>query len=213
MSSGPRGPERDTGRHARVRRALWLLPAAFTLHELEEWNILAWYERYWTNLDPRQFNETVVHTFLIFAIVAFASWTWLALRLPLRWAAHLVLVPFVLIVFGHSFLHVAWVVENGAYAPGVVTAAVLIVPITAYVVPLVVRERVVARSVALVLVAASLLQPLFGADPENEVPSEGMPHLRFAAGLLERLGWEPPPQPGRASGTERFDSSGGRGSR
>ena len=65
-----------------TRQLGWLLPVAFALHELEEWNIVAWYQRYWTNVDPTIVNQRNSWTWLAFASLFGFAWTFLASSLP-----------------------------------------------------------------------------------------------------------------------------------
>ena len=46
-----------------TRHLLWLLAASFALHELEEWNIVAWEHAHFT--PPPQFDELAARTLLV----------------------------------------------------------------------------------------------------------------------------------------------------
>lgn len=59
------------------RKAVWILPCMWALHEAEEWNIMDWFHTYWVNVP--QITQIELWTWLAFiAIVGFA-WTFLAI--------------------------------------------------------------------------------------------------------------------------------------
>lgn len=109
------------------RRLVWLLPATFALHELEEWNIMVWYREQFTN--PPETSDFVVRTLLVgFSLLA-VVWTGIGCALPTpRAAACFVLPFFVPFVFANNLQHVYWQLAFGAYAPGVLASTLLNVP-------------------------------------------------------------------------------------
>jgi Protein of unknown function with HXXEE motif len=173
---------------ARFQRAFWLLPAGFALHELEEWRILDWYGRYWTGLVPSQMRPEVVHAFLLVAIFAYAAWARMATRFrSARTSAHLLLIPFILIIYGHAFFHVGWALIYGAYDPGGFTALFVLPPLALYFTHRAVREGFMARGVAIGLLAIAPLFGIAGLLGGNVAPPGGLPHLRLAARVLDLL--------------------------
>ena len=170
----------------RYQRALWLLPLGFALHELEEWRILDWYARYWTGLEPSHMRPEVVHAFLLGSIAAYAVWAFIATRFAsARVSAHLLLVPFVLIIYGHAFFHVGWAIVYGACDPGALTALLVLPPLAIYFVVRAVREGWMARAVAVGLLAVAPLVGIAGLLGGNVAPPGGLPHLRFVARVLD----------------------------
>lgn len=122
---------------------MWLLPAAFALHEAEEWNIASWFRLHFT---PRtEISDAGVRTLLVaFSLGAFLL-TWLASRLPtLRGTLNVVLPFYVVVAVGNAMVHVFWWVSFGSYAPGVVTAALLVTPATLWVTLRALREGLVS---------------------------------------------------------------------
>jgi hypothetical protein len=170
----------------RYKRALWLLPVGFAMHELEEWRILDWYGRYWTGLEPAHMRPEVVHAFLLASIAAYATWALVATRFrSARVAAHLLLIPFVLIIYGHSIFHVGWAIVYRAYDPGAFTSLFVLPPLAFYLVRRAVREGFMSRAVAIGLLAVA---PLFGVAAllgGNVAPPGGLVHLRFASYVLD----------------------------
>lgn len=170
-----------------IRRVAWLLPVAFALHELEEWNIVEWYRRYWTNVDPAMVNQRNAWTWLAFASLFGFLWTFLAMRLRnLKFAFHLLLVFFVA-VFSHCMAHVYWLFSLGVYAPGVVTSVLLIMPVTAYVTYRAIRDGLISSAYAAVLFVLTLPTIVWVIRLDNRLPDEGIPFLRFSSWLADFL--------------------------
>jgi hypothetical protein len=168
-----------------LRRRVWLLPAALALHELEEWNILGWYNAHWVNVDPITMTSTSVHVWLVFASVAAFVGTFAVTatgNFPLL--LRLQLLPAFVIVFGHAFAHLYWTWRFSAYAPGVVTSVILIIPVTLYVLDLARRVGVVSSRYQVILLAASSLPLLAAIEAGNRVPQGGVPWLRFSTWLI-----------------------------
>ena len=168
-----------------LRRRVWLLPAALALHELEEWNILGWYKAHWVNVDPTTMTSTAVHVWLVFASIAAFVGTFAATaarNFPLL--LRLLLLPAFVMIFGHALVHLYWTWSFSAYAPGVITSIVLIIPVTLYVLDLARREGVVSNRYQVTLLAASSLPLIAAIQVGNHVPPGGFPWLRFSTWLI-----------------------------
>jgi hypothetical protein len=169
-----------------IRRTLWLLAAAFVLHELEEWQIVSWYQANFQ--PPPEFDDREARTLLIlFAFLGF-SFTALCNRLLGLRAALFALLPlFLTIVFGNALAHVFWLFYFTSYAPGVVTSAFLVVPLTLHLARDVLRERLVPAPYVWLLLALAALQPV-GAAAAGRTLSEGqLAFQRLGAQLANRL--------------------------
>ena len=173
---------------APLRRVAWLLPFAFALHELEEWNIAAWYQRYWTNVDAALVTQRNAWTWLVFASLVGFAWTALAARFRSARVMFHVLLVFFVAVFSHCFAHVYWQISLGAYAPGVVTAVLLVIPITFYVTVRAIRERLVSAFFPIALLVLTILPVLMVLRLGNRLPEGGMPMLRFSSWLADLFG-------------------------
>ena len=167
-----------------IRQLVWLLPLAFALHELEEWNILEWYQQYWTNINPELMTRRTVWTHLVWSSLFGFGWTFFATRFRRsKITLHIVLVYFTVVAFGHTFAHIYWLFDLGAYAPGIVTAAFLIIPITVYVFHRALEEKLVSGWYVALLVAISLRLPISGVRLNYRLPDEGLGMYRFASQL------------------------------
>lgn len=126
------------------KKVAWLFAIAFALHEAEEWNIMVWYDQYFA--DPPRMSNAVTWFALAFISAVGLVWTFLA-TLPKnqKITAFIILFFPVALAFQNALQHVYWVFLFGAYAPGVVTSVLLLIPLTAYLVARAVREKSVPR--------------------------------------------------------------------
>ncbi|MBN1532404.1 MAG: HXXEE domain-containing protein [Spirochaetes bacterium] len=114
------------------RRVVWIIPAVFLLHELEEWNILAWYREYFSEMPVLTDNADFRAWIIGVSIFAFL-WTWISTRFKNeRITAYLVIPPVVLIL-ANGIQHLFWLFYFQAYAPGVIFASLLGIPACSYV--------------------------------------------------------------------------------
>lgn len=111
---------------------LWLFVAAFVLHEVEEWNITAFERRNFVDL-PATFTKTNGRAWLIFICVIAVAWCGVATLPGNPKLAAFVLLPAVGMAVANALQHVFWTIYFRQYAPGVVTAVVLLLPLGVYV--------------------------------------------------------------------------------
>jgi len=117
------------GRFGDLRPVLWLLAISFALHEAEEWNIVAWQRANFTPLP--EFDEFGARVLLVLFALLGVGFTALSLTLLSPRGALFALLPlFVAIVLGNALTHVVWLFAFGSYAPGVVTSAALLAPLS-----------------------------------------------------------------------------------
>lgn len=122
----------------RFRRVVWLFPVAVALHEAEEWDIGSWYRRFWVNLPPITYAS--VRTGLVFATLFIFLWTAAAALFRSPKVLAFLVLPWAAFLFLNALQHVYWTFLFGAYAPGVVTAVLVIIPAVLYLVSRAVRE-------------------------------------------------------------------------
>lgn len=103
------------------------------LHEIEEWNILAWEMQFFEN-PPHVFVEAL-RTFLVFASVMSVAFTAAMCRIrDLRVTAHLSILSFGLFMVGNSMQHLYWSFLSQGYAPGSVASGLVCLPAMACVI-------------------------------------------------------------------------------
>ena len=167
---------------SRFFRLIWLLPLAYSLHEVEEWNILDWYHRHWVNVGT--LTETTVRTWLVFSSLAGFAVTAVARIVPARLAAHGILLFFGFPLL-HAFLHIYWVFYFGSYSPGVVTSALLLIPSFLLVAVYAVRHGLVAWWFIVAVLALNLTSIVRGIRLGNTLPDEGLPWYRLSQRIAE----------------------------
>jgi hypothetical protein len=120
-------PSIDEDARVTLVRSLWLVAAAMTVHELEEWNIASWGARNFEN--HTGISQEAIWIGIVFITVVFVSWIFLATRLRSPLAISLAALPAVaLVAVGNSVQHITWAFLFGEYAPGVVSAVLLVLP-------------------------------------------------------------------------------------
>jgi hypothetical protein len=103
----------------------------------------------------------------------------------------LALLPLYLtVVLGNALTHVVWAFLFRAYAPGVVTAALLLIPLCLALVAAVLRARRAPPAYVATLCALALLQPIAAAVAGPRLSGAQLELQRLGAWLAARL-WGP----------------------
>ncbi len=120
---------------------LWLFVVAFILHEFEEWNIVRWYHRNYVDLPPT--TDRAARTWIVFVSLVGLFWCAAATLPGDPTIAAFVLLPAVALALQNALQHVYWLFYFKQYAPGIVTAALLLIPFGVYLALRAVGERYV----------------------------------------------------------------------
>lgn len=134
---------------------IWLLPFAIAFHELEEWNILRWQQRNFVNLPPK--TNASVRAFLVFFTLFGFLWTALAALPNNPKIAAFVMLPFAAGAFLNTLQHIFYTMYFKQYAPGVITAVVLYLPIVSYFTVRAIQEYLVPVVYVVALVILAIL--------------------------------------------------------
>ena len=143
----------------------WLLPAAYTVHILEEWRGGEGFPAWWSRLTGAELS---VERFLALNLYALAGMTLgvvaAALFRQMRW----LLVGFGAVVFVNALAHVGASAVTRSYSPGLVSGALLWLPLGAWVLSsgrrnLSRRDFGVGLAVGLLMHAAVTLLSFFGS--------------------------------------------------
>jgi hypothetical protein len=110
---------------------LWLFTIAFALHEIEEWNILSWYQRNYVDLPPA--TNKSVRAWIIFAILLGVVWCTVATLPGNTGFAAYVFLPAIAVAMQNALQHVYWLFYFRQYAPGIVTSVFCLIPLGVYV--------------------------------------------------------------------------------
>ena len=167
---------------------IWLFPIAFTLHELEEWNIVKWYDKYFVDLPDK--TNTSTRFFLVFISVVAFLWTGIATLWGDPTIAAYILFSFLAIVFLNCLQHIYWQFHFRAYAPGVVTSVLLLLPVIAILIYRAVIDAIVP--VWYVLLLALVVLPGFVETirADNRMTSQFLRIHRFSKRMVNWLGLE-----------------------
>ena len=171
------------------RKAVWLLPLCWTLHEAEEWNIMDWFQRYWVNVP--EITSVEMRTGLVFMslIGVIGTACTLVLRSP-RVTALLALPFFAVLALGNALQHVYWVFAFQAYSPGVVTSVLLVIPGIVYLTLRAVRDHLIPRWYAALIFLPAARSVYFAVQDGNAVP-EAVHGLTGLFATLARLAGVP----------------------
>jgi hypothetical protein len=167
------------------RRVIWLFPFAVMLHEAEEWDIGTWYQRFWINLPPITYAS--VWTGLVLVTLVIFLWTAGAtlFRSP-RVIAFLVF-PWAAFLFLNALQHIYWTFLFGAYAPGVVTAALVIIPTVLYLLSRAAREKHIPIWFIIILAAVVVMGAVQTFKTGNVMTSPLRALHEFCIDLSKRL--------------------------
>jgi len=108
---------------------LWLLAVALALHEAEEWNIYGWYERNYVKM-PASRTKSTIRFFLVFLSILGFVWVGVAVCWGSPVIAAWIILPLVGLIAQNVLQHVYWQIRFKEYAPGLLTAIVLLAPLS-----------------------------------------------------------------------------------
>lgn len=104
---------------------IWAIPIFFSLHEIEEWNILDWYKKYYVNL-PGSTNFSVHLHIIFFCIVGFIL-TFIAHQFKETFLFSLIIAFLSGFILLNTFQHIIWTFQLRTYSPGLVTSLVMLI--------------------------------------------------------------------------------------
>jgi hypothetical protein len=113
--------------------ALWLFFLVFVLHEVEEWNIDQFEHRNFVGLPPAATDRSAR---MWIAFVSLVGLIWCAVStLPGNpTIAAWVFIPAVAVMLQNALQHVYWSFYFKQYAPGIITSALLLIPLGCYII-------------------------------------------------------------------------------
>jgi hypothetical protein len=108
--------------------ALWVFSAISVVHELEEWNISGFERRSFTGV-PDVVNDRNARGVIAFISAAILLWCAAAALTGNPKTAAYVFIPAIEFMMVNALQHVYWTIRFRAYAPGVISATLLVLPI------------------------------------------------------------------------------------
>jgi len=150
------------------REFIWALPIGWALHEMEEWNIISWYQRHFVN--PPEMTSLSVLSLLFFSALVGFVWTFIAslFRNP-KVTAGILLLFFILAAFMNAIQHISWTVMFNAYSPGVLSSVLLIIPSVSYVTSRCLSERLLPKWYIIILYLLTIPRIIETVRYGNEV--------------------------------------------
>lgn len=119
--------------HIAFLSLLWLFLIAFIIHEVEEWNITEFERRNFVGV-PATVTKRNARVWI--GIICVTGFIWCAVAtLPGNpTVAAYVFLPAIALALGNALQHIFWTFYFKQYAPGLVTAVLLIIPLGCYIV-------------------------------------------------------------------------------
>jgi hypothetical protein len=111
--------------------ALWLFLLAFVLHELEEWHITEFERRNFVGLPPSATGRSA-RMWIAFICTVGLVWCAVATLPGNPTIAAWIFLPAIVVALTNALQHAYWSLYFKQYAPGVITAVVLLIPIGGY---------------------------------------------------------------------------------
>ena len=112
---------------------LWIFFAFFVLHELEEWNIDRFEHKHFEGLPPAATDRSA-RMWILFVSLAGLIWCIIATAPGSPAIAAWIILPAVAIALQNALQHIVWSVYFRQYAPGTISAALLLIPSGSYVI-------------------------------------------------------------------------------
>src|SRR5512137_385488 len=112
--------------------ALWLFLLAFVLHELEEWHITEFERRNFVEVPPTATGRSA-RMWIAFICTVGLIWCAAATLPGIPSVAAWVFLPAIALALPNALQHAFWSLYFKQYAPGVITAVALLIPIGGYV--------------------------------------------------------------------------------
>lgn len=123
------------------RAVVGLIPICFLLHELEEWYILDWYNRFYIDM-PDSTNLSVRLWILFISMVGFLLTGLTLLPKSSKITAYLI-VPLIVLTIANGLQHVFWIFYFKAYAPGAFFGGLIGVSLGLYIVIRAIGEKLI----------------------------------------------------------------------
>jgi hypothetical protein len=161
------------------RKAIWLAPLVWTVHEAEEWNIAKFEAQHFA--DPGHFS-LIDQPVLWIALAMIASYgiIWTALtawpKNP-KFAAFLTLPFFIYLSFGNVLQHIYYAFHFRGYTPGVATAALLVGPVVIGLTVKAIRGKLIPWWYAAILYLLTIPTMVSTIRAANHVPPQLPPQL------------------------------------
>lgn len=130
-------------------RWLKIVPFAFALHELEEWNTLSWHQRNQSNIPD--VTDIDLRTVFLFLILFLSVVFYLAIHVRNKKITAYILLPFITMLCYNGIVHFYWTLYFSDYSPGLVFGFFLGVPLMIMIMYKIIHENLVKKWYALIV--------------------------------------------------------------
>ncbi len=130
-------------------KLIWLIPIVYLFHELEEWYIFEWWSNVFPDSPPLPVFAGRVWLLAssILGFILIASFSYF--KNPKTVAiSSLILAS---LPFGNGLQHLYWLFYFNCYAPGVIFASFIGIPITIYLIYRAISEKLIKKRFVLIL--------------------------------------------------------------
>ncbi len=131
---------------------VWIFFACFVLHEFEEWNIDQFEHEHFEGIPPAATDRSARLWILFISLVGFI-WCMVATVPGSPEIAAWVILPAIAVMLQNAIQHIVWSVYFRAYAPGVISAALLLIPSGSYILARALQQSYIPAWYAFVWVA------------------------------------------------------------
>jgi hypothetical protein len=134
-------------KHLIANTDLWIVvkifPFIFALHELEEWNVLAWHRRYQSNIP----DVTDLHLRIIFVALIAAVFLlfFFVSKIKDRNISAKILLPVFAILLYNGLVHFYWTFYFQAYSPGLIFGFAVSMPVIGIIIYKMISVKLVTK--------------------------------------------------------------------
>lgn len=115
----------ETLNEVNLKAIMWIIPTIFLFHEMEEWNIVDWYNStYQTPLPSKKLGTRI--WLLLISICGFLA-TAISYLIPNKRISAMVILFLVVFTTLNGLQHIYWTIAFKKYAPGVIWSSVGII--------------------------------------------------------------------------------------
>ena len=105
-----------------IYNLIWVIPVLFSIHEFEEWNILKWYKKHYTNL-PDSTNYSIHLHIIVLSTVSYLL-TFTAYLLKDTFVFDFIIFFLTCFILFNITQHIIWTIQLKAYSVGLITGIV-----------------------------------------------------------------------------------------
>ncbi len=170
-----------------TRRLLYIVPVVYLLHEIEEWNILAWHKS--VNTGVPDVTDLHVRIALVFVLILGVVWTGISLIAKSRKVMIYTAMPLIAISIANGIQHLIWWIHFNVYAPGVIFGFFLGAPVFLFIAVRMVKEHLVARLYSIACGCSVLVQTVLSLLAGDAIDPAIAEAMILGSSVSKFFGW------------------------